>query len=103
MGLDLLYVAQPASAAAQSAAMRIIAEEALAASCDVWLLHRPEDRELLDGVIIPSRKVGFIHEGALPLRMRPLPADIPWPRRAGETTDSLAPQRLPGRSISSRS
>ncbi|WP_146200568.1 hypothetical protein [Paenibacillus agaridevorans] len=76
MGIDLLYVARPAPAAAQSAAMRIIAEEALSASCDVWLLHRPEDHELLDGVIIPSRKTGFIHEGALPLHMRPLPADI---------------------------
>lgn len=76
MGLDLLYVAQPAPGAVQSAVMRIVAEEATAAACDIWLLYRPEDNQLLDGVIIPSRKAGFIHAGALPAHLKPAPAGI---------------------------
>lgn len=76
MGLNLLYVAKSAPGVVQSAIMRVIAEEATAASCDIWLLYRPEDNQLLDGIIIPSRKAGFIHEDSLPEHLRPLPADI---------------------------
>jgi hypothetical protein len=76
MGLDLLYVVPSAPGAVQSAIMEVIAEEARAASYDIWLLHRPEDKQWLDGIIIPSRKAAFIHEGALPCEVEALPSHI---------------------------
>lgn len=76
MGLNLLYVTQRAPGAVQSAVMQAVADEALAAGCDTWLLHRPENSQWLDGVIIPARKVGIIHDDALPPSLRPLPTSI---------------------------
>lgn len=62
--LDRLVVLPAVPGPVQTEIIRLTAS-ALSATEDIWLLHRPEDDEGLDGLVIPSRRVGLVREEAL--------------------------------------
>ncbi|MHA0856833.1 PRK06851 family protein [Paenibacillus sp. CMAA1364] len=61
-GLELVIVLQGPHGSAKSNFIKNISDQLVSHKVDVWLLHCPRDNTSLDGLIVPSCKMGIVVE-----------------------------------------
>lgn len=87
-GLDRLYILKGGPGTGKSTLIRTIGNELAERGFDIWFIHCASDNDSLDGLVVPSLKVGIV-DGTAPHVIEPrLPGAVEQYVNLGEAWDA---------------